>query len=162
MLAIRMQRTGRSGHAQFRVIVQDSHFSPKSGRIVAYVGNYDPHTKLARLDKDKISSYLSGGAQPSDRVAKLLKKQDIKLPTWVKLAPQKQRTPKKAKKDTVAAPAATEPTDTPPTAESEQQTAEQTSEDAPAAKDSPDETTPAEPAAEATPAPAESETAERS
>jgi hypothetical protein len=35
MLAIRMQRTGRKGHAMFRVVVQDSRLTPSSGRVVA-------------------------------------------------------------------------------------------------------------------------------
>lgn len=77
-----MQRKGRTGHAQFRVIVQDSRFHPTSGRVVAYVGNYDPHTKVAKLDGEKISKYLASGAQPSERVAKLLSKEGIKLPGW--------------------------------------------------------------------------------
>lgn len=83
MLAIRMQRTGRTGHAQFRVIVQDSRFSPTRGRVVAYAGSYDPHTKVSSLDTEVISSYLEKGAQPSDRVARLLKKEGVKLPHWV-------------------------------------------------------------------------------
>ena len=91
MLAIRMQRTGRRGHAQFRVIVQDDRFSPKSGRIVAYVGSYDPHTKVAQLDTEKITGYLGNGAQPSDRVAKILKKEGLKLPAWVSIKPDKKR-----------------------------------------------------------------------
>jgi small subunit ribosomal protein S16 len=86
MLTIRMQRTGRSGHAQFRVVVQDSRFSPTSGRVVAYVGSYNPHTKVAAMDKEKIAGYLSNGAQPSPRVAALLKKESVKLPSWVKIA----------------------------------------------------------------------------
>ncbi len=85
MLAIRMQRTGRKGHAQFRVIVQDSRRTPTSGRIVAALGHYDPHTKTAKLEKDKAAFYLEHGAQPSDRVAKLLEKEGVKLPKWVKL-----------------------------------------------------------------------------
>ena len=85
MLAIRLQRTGRSGHSQFRVIVQDSRFSPTRGRIVAYLGSYDPHTKTAEVDSEKASQYLQNGAQPSDRVARLLQKEGIKLPDWVKL-----------------------------------------------------------------------------
>lgn len=89
MLAIRMQRTGRSGHAQFRVIVQDGRFSPKSGRVTAYVGSYDPHSKAAILDKEKIALYLGNGAQPSDRVARLLKKEGVTLPDWVKLEADK-------------------------------------------------------------------------
>jgi small subunit ribosomal protein S16 len=86
MLVIRLQRTGRSGHAQFRVVVQDSRFSPTSGRVVAYVGSYNPHTKVAAIDKEKIAGYLSNGAQPSPRVASLLKKESVKLPSWVKTA----------------------------------------------------------------------------
>ena len=82
MLSIMMQRKGRTRHAQFRVIVQDSRFHPTSGRVVAYVGNYDPHTKVAKLNGEKISKYLASGAQPSERVAKLLSKEGIKLPGW--------------------------------------------------------------------------------
>lgn len=84
MLAIRMQRTGRRGHAQFRMIVQDSRFHPSSGRVVAYLGNYDPHTKESSFDKEKLESYLANGAQPSPRVIRLLKKEKIKMPAWVK------------------------------------------------------------------------------
>jgi small subunit ribosomal protein S16 len=91
MLTIRMQRTGRRGHAQFRVVVQDSRFSPSSGRVVAYLGNYDPHTKAALLDGEKTSFYLERGAQPSERVARLLKNEGVKLPSWVKLSEPKKR-----------------------------------------------------------------------
>jgi small subunit ribosomal protein S16 len=91
MLAIRMQRTGRSGHAQFRVVVQDSRFNPKSGRVVAYIGNYNPHTKAATLDAEKLAQYLDNGAQPSERVARLLQKEGVKLPDWVKLSEAKKR-----------------------------------------------------------------------
>jgi small subunit ribosomal protein S16 len=91
MLAIRLQRTGRSGHAQFRVIVQDSRFSPKSGRVTAYLGSYDPHSKVSTLDKEKAADYLNHGAQPSDRVALLLKSEGVKLPDWVKLEQSKTK-----------------------------------------------------------------------
>ena len=89
MLTIRMQRKDRSGHAKFRVIVQDSRFHPSSGRVIAYVGSYNPHTKTAALDGEKISAYLTNGAQPSDRVAKLLQKEGIKLPDWFKASAPK-------------------------------------------------------------------------
>lgn len=92
MLAIRLQRTGRKGHASFRVIVQDSHWSPKRGKVVHQLGSYDPHTKTAVLAKDKAEFYLSHGAQPSDRVARLLKAEGVKLPKWVELTPDKKRT----------------------------------------------------------------------
>lgn len=92
MLAIRMQRTGRHGHAMFRMIVQDSRRTPTSGNIVALLGNYDPHTKTATFDKDKASYYLEHGAQPSDRVAFLLKSQGVKLPSWVVIDNKKTAT----------------------------------------------------------------------
>ncbi|MBI4033880.1 30S ribosomal protein S16 [Candidatus Saccharibacteria bacterium] len=86
-----MQRKGRTGHAQFRVIVQDSRFHPSSGRVVAYLGNYDPHSKQSNFDKEKMQSFLTNGAQPSPRVIKLLKAEKMKLPDWVQEpAPKKK------------------------------------------------------------------------
>jgi small subunit ribosomal protein S16 len=102
MLVIRFQRTGRKGHAQFRVVVQDSRRTPTSGKIVAQVGTYNPHNKEAVLDKERAQHYLDHGAQPSDRVALLLKKEGVKLPSWVKL-PAKQegkiRNPEKLRRN---------------------------------------------------------------
>ncbi len=98
MLAIRLQRTGRKGHAQYRVIAQDSHRSPTSGRVVAHLGSYDPHAKTIILKKDKIEAYISNGAQPSDRVARLLKNEGVKLPDWVKLAEPIKRDIRKPEK----------------------------------------------------------------
>lgn len=98
MLAIRMQRTGRKGQAQFRMVVQDSRRTPSSGRVVANLGSYDPHTKVARVDLEKAATYLSNGAQPSDRVAALLQKEGVKLPTWVEVRTKKDRTIRNADK----------------------------------------------------------------
>lgn len=89
MLAIRMQRTGRKGHAMFRVIVQESRLAPTSGKVVVQLGSYDPHAKTVTLNKEKASFYLEHGAQPSDRVARLLKSEGVKLPSWVKLPAEK-------------------------------------------------------------------------
>jgi small subunit ribosomal protein S16 len=83
MLAIRMQRTGRKGHAMFRVVVQDSHVTPTSGKVVALLGSYDPHAKTTTLDKEKAAAFLTNGAQPSERVVRLFQSEGIKLPKWV-------------------------------------------------------------------------------
>ncbi len=144
MLAIRLQRTGRSGHAQFRVIVQDNRFSPKRGRIVAYLGNYDPHTKTATVDGQKAAKYLENGAQPSDRVAKLLQKEGIKLPTWVKLSePQKRtvRNPEKRRSTRPAQPEAPAAAPEPPAEE----TAPASEEPAPAIEQEPEQPAEQEP-----------------
>ena len=92
MLAIRMQRTGRKGHAMFRMVVQDSRRTPSSGKVVARLGSYDPHSKTLTFDKEKASFYLDHGAQPSDRVAILLKKEGVKLPGWVSQLTKKEST----------------------------------------------------------------------
>jgi small subunit ribosomal protein S16 len=102
MLAIRLQRTGRSGYAQYRVIVQDARKAPTSGRVVAYVGSYDPHAKTVTLKKEKTQFYLDHGAQPSERVAKLLKDEGVKLPKWVSFAEpikRETRNPEKLRKN---------------------------------------------------------------
>jgi small subunit ribosomal protein S16 len=91
MLAIRMQRTGRKGHTQFRVVVQDSRFSPTSGRVVEYLGSYDPHTKTNTLNKEKATAYLSNGARPSERVVRLLTAEGVKLPAWVEKPAKKEK-----------------------------------------------------------------------
>ena len=89
MLVIRLQRTGRKGHAQFRVVVQDSRRTPTSGKIVAQVGTYDPHAKTIILSKERAEHYLTHGAQPSERVVRLFKAEGIKLPKWVQDSTEK-------------------------------------------------------------------------
>ncbi len=91
MLAIRMQRTGRKGHAMYRVIVQESHRQPTSGRVVANLGSYNPHTKESTLDTKAAAEFLKNGAQPSDRVIRLLQVEKVSLPTWVKVASDKKQ-----------------------------------------------------------------------
>lgn len=99
MLAIRLQRVGRKGYPVYRVAVQESQRHPSSGRVVAYVGNYNPHTKEVSLQKEDVEKYLSNGAQPTPRVVKLLKQEGVKLPSWVKeSATDKQKTIRNAEK----------------------------------------------------------------
>lgn len=103
MLVIRMQRTGRKGHAQFRVVVQDSRRTPSSGRVVAALGHFNPHTKETNIDKEKAALYLKNGAQPSERVIRLLQSEGVELPGWVKLPTGKKdrtiRNPEKLRRN---------------------------------------------------------------
>lgn len=102
MLAIRMQRTGRKGHTMFRLVVQESRRTPTSGKVVATLGSYDPHAKVTSFDKEKASFYLEHGAQPSERVARLLQSEGLKLPKWVTLSESKAgklRNPEKLRKN---------------------------------------------------------------
>ena len=98
MLAIRMQRNGRTHYPTFRLVVQESQRHPLSGRVVAEVGNYNPETKKTTLDKEKVEFYLKNGAQPSSRVAFILKKEGIELPEWYKEAAPKTKKAKHADK----------------------------------------------------------------
>lgn len=91
MLAIRLQRQGKTHYATYRVIVQDVLRHPSSGKVVAYVGSYNPHTKQVQLDKEAIENYLSHGAQPTDRVVRILTGEGMTMPKWVKAARGKQR-----------------------------------------------------------------------
>lgn len=109
MLAIRLQRLGRKAMPVYRVAVQESQRHPSSGRVVAYVGAYNPHTKELKLDKEKVEYYLKNGAQPTPRVVRLLEIDKITLPSWVvKTRTDKKyatRKPEKLRKNQPAAPA---------------------------------------------------------
>ena len=83
MLAIRLQRLGRKGYATYRLAVQESQRHPSSGRVVAYVGSYNPHTKDVTVKVEEAQKFLDNGAQPTPRVVKLLKDAGVVLPKWV-------------------------------------------------------------------------------
>ena len=84
MLAIRLQRLGRKAYPVYRLAVQEAQRHPSSGRVVAYVGSYNPHTKEVNIQIETAQKYLDNGAQPTPRVAKLLKEAGVKMPKWVK------------------------------------------------------------------------------
>ncbi len=131
MLAIRLQRVGRKGYAQYRIIVQDAQRSPTSGRVVANLGHFNPHTKEVSLDKDTAKKYLNNGAQPSPRVAQLLKAEKIKLPDWVEVAvPATKRTTKNPEKLRKNRPAEEEPEETAPASAEQSGAAEEASTEA--------------------------------
>lgn len=102
MLAIRLQRLGRKSMPVYRIAVQESQRHPSSGRVVAYVGSYNPHTKESKVDVEKVSLYLKNGAQPTPRVVRILAENKVALPAWVKTAEQKKfttRHPEKLRKN---------------------------------------------------------------
>jgi len=103
MLAIRLQRLGRKAFPVYRLAVQESRRHPSSGRVVAYVGSFNPHTKETTIDKEKVEFYLKNGAQPTPRVVRILGEQKVDLPAWVKQAAgdksHKTRNPEKLRKN---------------------------------------------------------------
>mgnify|MGYP001033370234 FL=1 len=98
MLAIRMQRNGRTHNPVYRIVVQESQRHPLSGRVVAEVGNHNPETKKVVLDKEKVEFYLKNGAQPSSRVARVLTGEGVQMPAWYKAPAEKHAKAKHADK----------------------------------------------------------------
>lgn len=74
---IRMKRMGRSHQPYFRICAIDRH-APNRGRVLEELGTYDPRVSdtdaRAILKADRIDHWLSVGAQPSEKVAVLIKK----------------------------------------------------------------------------------------
>lgn len=77
MVVIRLARFGRKKDPQYRVTVADSRRWQK-GKYIEIVGHYNPKpsgkAEELRLDIEKIKTWMTKGAQPSDRVQYLLKK----------------------------------------------------------------------------------------
>ena len=76
MLNIRLNRVGRKNKAYFRVVVQEHTVAP-GGRHVEVLGSWDPHAKQAVLKTDRITHWLSQGAQPSDTAHNLLVREGV-------------------------------------------------------------------------------------
>jgi small subunit ribosomal protein S16 len=70
-----MTRIGSNKRPTFRVVVTEAR-SPRDGRVVETLGFYNPKTKPATLkvDRERLTHWLSVGAQPSSTVKSLMKK----------------------------------------------------------------------------------------
>lgn len=77
MLVIRLQRVGRTNHAEFRVVVTESTHAATSSNYKEIVGHYNPHTNTVALDAARIQHWMSVGAQPSDTVHNILVSQKV-------------------------------------------------------------------------------------
>ena len=71
---MRLKRMGQKKAPFYRVVVADSR-SPRDGRFIEEVGYYNPTVEpsVIKFDEELTKKWLSQGAQPTDRVAKLLK-----------------------------------------------------------------------------------------
>jgi small subunit ribosomal protein S16 len=75
-VTIRLSRHGAKKRPFYRVVVSDRRF-PRDGRYIEQVGIYDPSAASGglKLDREKIDSWIKNGAQPSQTVSELIKKQ---------------------------------------------------------------------------------------
>lgn len=79
---LRLTRVGKTKQPQYRIVAADSR-SPRDGRFIEIVGHYNPRTDPSTLsvDHDKAAKWLRQGAQPTDRVRKLLEIAGVGAPT---------------------------------------------------------------------------------
>ncbi len=75
---IRLARVGSKKNPIYRVVVADAR-SPRDGRFIEIVGHYNPQTEPStiELDAEKIRTWMSNGAQPTDSVRRLLKARGV-------------------------------------------------------------------------------------
>ena len=75
---VRLTRVGSKKNPVWRVVVADQR-SPRDGRVIEYVGRYNPQTEPSEvhLDEERLRHWLDRGAQPTNTVRRLMKIQGI-------------------------------------------------------------------------------------
>src|SRR5438046_10147560 len=111
-VSIRLRREGAKNRPYYKVVVADSR-SPREGRFIEIIGTYDPkkpgHNSTLKVDRAEY--WIARGAQPSDTVRSLLKKnkkQGMSAPVAATHAPAEPKPATGHPRDTTAGrPAAT-------------------------------------------------------
>ena len=75
MVVIRLRREGAKNAPYYKVVVADQR-SPRDGKFIEIIGNYDPKKQglNANIDLDRVDYWVKNGAQPSETVRSLVKK----------------------------------------------------------------------------------------
>ncbi len=75
---IRLRRTGSKKAPYYRIVVADSRY-PRDGRFIEEIGNVNPRTDPATvvIDAEKAKTWIKNGAQPTETVRSILKKNNI-------------------------------------------------------------------------------------
>ena len=78
MVKIRLRRMGAKKSPFYRIVVADSRY-PRYGRFIEEIGTYNPLTNpsTVNVDADAVKTWIAKGAQPTDTVKALLKKEGI-------------------------------------------------------------------------------------
>ncbi|MDR0831898.1 MAG: 30S ribosomal protein S16 [Bacillales bacterium] len=79
MVKIRLRRTGRTHLSTYRIVVSDSR-SPRDGRFIEEIGNYEPLKKVTeqvKINTERVVYWLNQGAQPTQTVHTILSKAGI-------------------------------------------------------------------------------------
>ena len=74
-VSIRLRREGSLNNPYYKVVVADQR-SPRDGKFIELVGNYDPKKPgdNSKVDLSRIDYWIKNGAQPSDTVRSIIKK----------------------------------------------------------------------------------------
>jgi len=80
MVKIRLARGGTKKKPYYRVVVADQRCK-RDGRYLEHIGFYNPMVSENRfgIDEERVNHWLSEGAQPTERVSKLMKQAKIKV-----------------------------------------------------------------------------------
>ncbi len=75
---IRLRRVGAKKAPFYRIVVADSRF-PRDGRFIEEIGYYNPmeEPSVVKVDADKAKEWIKNGAQPTDTVKVLFKKNGV-------------------------------------------------------------------------------------
>ncbi len=75
---IRLRRIGAKKAPFYRIVVADSRY-PRDGRFIEEIGYYDPTKEptVIKVDADKAKKWIENGAQPTDTVKDILKKNGV-------------------------------------------------------------------------------------
>ena len=73
---IRFKRMGAKKAPFYRIVVADSR-SPRDGAFIEELGHYNTATKETKIDADKAKEWIGKGAQPTESVRSLFKKNEI-------------------------------------------------------------------------------------
>jgi small subunit ribosomal protein S16 len=78
---LRLMRMGKTKQPTYRVVAADSR-SPRDGRFIEVVGSYDPRhaDRRVTLKADRVAHWLKDGAQPTDRVKRILQGEGLIAP----------------------------------------------------------------------------------
>jgi len=153
-LKIRLARGGAKKRPFYRIVVAEA-AAPRDGRYVERVGTYNPmvpkdHEQRLTLNGERINFWMSKGAQPTERVHKMLASAGLMAAPVLRDQPKKSAPGKKrAEREAAAAEAAAETAAAEPAAAAEAAPAEEApAEEAPAeeaaAEEAPAEEAPAE------------------
>lgn len=99
MLKIRLQRVGRKNDASFRVVVIESQRGPKAGNALEVLGFYDPKKDVIEIKSDRVTHWISVGAQVSPTVHNLLIKEKIIKGDKINVLPKKSPIKKEGSSD---------------------------------------------------------------